>query len=56
MGICAEPRDRCIISLFEGLIKNLGSKNPDKQRVAGRCVGDIVSKLGEKVWSGGVKT
>uniref|UniRef100_A0A0G4FAB6 TOG domain-containing protein n=1 Tax=Chromera velia CCMP2878 TaxID=1169474 RepID=A0A0G4FAB6_9ALVE len=35
--------------LMERLIRNLGSDNLEKQRGAGRCLGDLVQKLGERV-------
>eukprot|EP00930_Biecheleria_cincta_P034269 TRINITY_DN23698_c0_g1_i1.p1 TRINITY_DN23698_c0_g1~~TRINITY_DN23698_c0_g1_i1.p1 ORF type:complete len:2738 (+),score=614.06 TRINITY_DN23698_c0_g1_i1:451-8214(+) len=36
-------------TLMTRLLANLASTNREKQRVAGRCVGDLVSKLGERV-------
>jgi len=36
-------------ALMTRLIANLASTNREKQRVAARCVGDLVSKLGERV-------
>ncbi|CAJ1403962.1 unnamed protein product [Effrenium voratum] len=36
-------------TLMTRLIANLASTNREKQRVAARCVGDLVSKLGERV-------
>merc|ERR1719424_2169998 len=36
-------------ALMKRLIANLASTNREKQRVAARCVGDLVSKLGERV-------
>ena len=31
---------------------NLASTNREKQRVAARCVGDLVGKLGGQLWHG----
>jgi len=36
-------------ALMRRLIANLASENREKQRVAARCVGDLVGKLGERV-------
>lgn len=36
-------------ALMKRLIANLASENREKQRVAARCVGDLVGKLGERV-------
>lgn len=36
-------------ALMKRLIANLASTNREKQRVAARCVGDLVGKLGERV-------
>jgi len=36
-------------ALMERLIGSLASPNKEKQRVAARCVGDLVGKLGERV-------
>jgi HEAT repeat protein len=36
-------------ALMKRLIANLASTNREKQRVAARCVGDLISKLGERV-------
>ena len=40
-----------LATLMRHIISSLASSNPDKQQVGGRCLGDVVRKLGERVLS-----